>query len=75
MCPFYRTAVVTVERRRKKRDGGAARLPPMPADWCAHVYSPVTRHVATLIVGGPAKLKCAGQLEACQVLASRRPKM
>jgi hypothetical protein len=74
MCPFYRTSPVTVERRRKARESGAAQPPVTAAPWCAHLYSPVTKYIATVIVGGADKLRCSGNLARCQIQASVRPK-
>jgi hypothetical protein len=75
MCPFYRTSPVTVERRRTAREGRAARPPVTGAPWCAHLYSPVTKYIATVIVGGANKLRCAGDLAGCQVRENVRPKI
>jgi hypothetical protein len=74
MCPFYRTSPVTVERRRKARESGPAQPPVAAAPWCAHLYSPVTKYIATVIVGGADRLRCAGNLARCQVQASVRPR-
>jgi hypothetical protein len=74
VCPFYRVQQIVIERRRKRRDEDAVKAP-RPAPWCAHLYSPVTKYVATVIVGGSNKLRCGGDLDKCQVPPTRRPKL
>ena len=70
ICPFYREQqVVPAERRSSRRDGGASE-PAIPlAPWCAHLYSPVSRYVATRTLGGLSKLRCGGELWLVSVSA------
>lgn len=51
-CPFYRVEKILVERRRNARDGQQSPAPPVSAPWCAHLYSPASRFLATRVVGG-----------------------
>jgi len=44
------------------------------AAWCAHLYSPVSKYVATTIAGGADKLQCHGDLAKCQVREALRRK-
>lgn len=74
-CPFYREDVASAERRRRRRDDEPVAAPTLPAPWCAHLYSPVTRYVATMVAGGYRKLQCGGDLDKCQVHPRRRPKL
>jgi hypothetical protein len=74
LCPFYRRDRVFVERRRHRRANES--LPPeLAAAWCAHLYSPVSKYVATRIAGGADKLQCTGDLTKCQVREAVRPKL
>jgi hypothetical protein len=74
-CPFYRVDKVVVERRRSLRDGLPAAEPPeLPAPWCAHLHSPVSKFLATRIVGGADKLHCGGDLQCCDIPLTRGPK-
>jgi hypothetical protein len=77
ICPYYRVErMFFVERRTRRRVG-----PPAPgidhrvAPWCAHLYSPVSQYLATRVVGGADKLRCAGELERCHIPLTRRPKL
>ena len=73
VCPFYRHDRVCVERRRQRR-AIQARPPEVTAAWCAHLYSPVSKYMATRIAGGTDKLQCSGDLAKCQVREAVRPK-
>jgi hypothetical protein len=74
-CPFYRTDRIFVERRRKQRHADpVASTPEIAAPWCAHLYSPVSKYVATRIVGGANKLRCGGDLGSCEIPLALRPK-
>jgi hypothetical protein len=73
-CPFYRLDKASVERRKQRR-AGSLQPPSLAAPWCAHLFSPVSKYVATRIVGGTEKLRCGGDLAKCQVSPSLRPKI
>ena len=73
-CPFYRIDKVIVERRRIIRDGVGSQPPALPAPWCAHLYSPVSKYVATHIVGGANQLRCGGDLDKCHIPLVLAPK-
>jgi hypothetical protein len=73
LCPFYRRDAASVERRRQRRVNQSP-PPNITAAWCAHLYSPVSKYVATRIAGGADKLRCSGDLTKCQVRESLRPK-
>jgi hypothetical protein len=75
LCPFYREDQVAKERRQKRRTEAPGEPPVLAAPWCAHLYSPVTKYVATIVSGGHTRLRCAGELARCQVRPSRRPKV
>jgi hypothetical protein len=75
ICPFYREDQVARERRKKRRLEAAGAPPPVAAPWCAHLYSPVTKYIATIVSGGHERLCCSGDLAKCQVRPSRRPKI
>jgi hypothetical protein len=75
ICPFYREDQVVKERRQQRRAEAPGAPPAFAAPWCAHLYSPVTKYVATIVSGGHARLRCAGDLTRCQVRPSRRPKV
>lgn len=74
VCPFYRIDRIQVERRKKARDEKASVMTDVPAPWCAHLYSPVGKYVATRIVGGANKLRCGGDLDKCQIPPTHGPK-
>jgi hypothetical protein len=74
-CPFYRADKIVVERRHRPRDGQPQSTPAVTAPWCAHLYSPVSKFVATRIVGGANKLRCGGELDRCDIPPARRPKV
>jgi hypothetical protein len=74
ICPFYREEMVARERRRTRREAESDRPPKTSAAWCAHLYSPVSKYVAILVVGGATRLKCGGDLDRCQVRPMHRPK-
>ena len=73
LCPFYRCDRTAFERRRLRRAYPSA-PPERNAAWCAHLYSPVSKYVATRIAGGADKLQCNGDLAKCQVREALRPK-
>jgi hypothetical protein len=73
LCPFYRRDRAAVERRRQRR-ANPSPPPERAAAWCAHLYSPVSKYVATRIAGGADKLRCDGELARCQVRVAVRPK-
>jgi hypothetical protein len=73
-CAFYRVDKIFVERRRARREKDVT-APAIRAPWCAHLYSPVSRFVATRVVGGANKLQCGGDLERCHIPPQRRPKL
>jgi hypothetical protein len=75
ICPFYREAALSNERRKSLRIDAPGTPPRVVAPWCAHLYSPVTKYVATIVSGGHERLKCTGDLGRCQVRPSRRPRM
>ena len=72
-CPFFRAEIIFVERRRAHRIH-MSQTPAVSAPWCAHLYSPVSRFLATNVVGGANKLRCGGELEKCHIPPQRRPK-
>jgi hypothetical protein len=74
LCPFYRIALVSVERRASARQQ-TQQLPSLRAPWCAHLFSPVIRYTSTINVGSLRKLSCDGDMRRCQVIASQRPKL
>jgi hypothetical protein len=74
-CPFYRVDATQVERRKSPRDDSRANLPAARAPWCAHLHSPVTKYVATVVAGGYRRLRCGGDLGNCQIQPTRRPKL
>ena len=74
MCPFYRNAVTSVQAASSARQQTQA-LPLVDAPWCAHLFSPVTRHVTSVSISSPRKLSCGGDICKCQVIASQRPKL
>ena len=74
LCPFYRRDRAFVERRKQWRPSQTP-PPEVLAAWCAHLYSPVSKFVATRITGGAAKLQCEGDLAKCQVREAVRPKI
>jgi hypothetical protein len=74
VCPFYRLDRAIVERRRQRRSEHAQPRP-VPAAWCAHLYSPVSKYLATRIAGGADQLRCGGDLTKCQVRPLFRPKI
>jgi len=73
LCPFYRSDRAVFERRKLGR-AYASPPPQRTAAWCAHLYSPVSKYVATRIAGGADKLQCNGDLAKCQVREALRPK-
>ena len=74
-CPFYRVDATSAERRKSPRDDSAAKEPTLSAPWCAHLHSPVTKYVATIVAGGHRRLKCGGELGNCQIQPTRRPRL
>jgi hypothetical protein len=72
-CSFYREDSLLHEQRGQ--EPAVTMFSPLPptAPWCAHLYSPVTKYVATKIAGGPDRLCCDGDLAKCQVLLPHRP--
>jgi hypothetical protein len=74
-CPFYRVDAISTERRKSPRDDSLAKAPVLPAPWCAHLHSPVTKYVATVVAGGHRRLKCGGELANCQIQPTRRPRL
>jgi hypothetical protein len=75
MAPYSRQDLVVMARRQQRRAEAPGAPPAFAAPWCAHLYSPVTKYVATIVSGGHARLRCAGDLTRCQVRPSRRPKV
>ena len=74
LCPFFRNAVVAVERRGTPRRQ-TQQLPLFDAPWCAHLFSPVMRYTTPISIGSLRKLSCGGDIRRCQVVASQRPKL
>ena len=72
-CSFFREDRLLHEQRGQ--EPAVALFSPVPpaAPWCAHLYSPVTKYVATKIAGGPDRLRCGGDVAKCQVLPPHRP--
>jgi hypothetical protein len=76
VCPFFRVECIKIERRKKPREGTPAPMTgTVPAPWCAHLYSPVSKYLATRVVGGADKLRCGGDLEKCHIPVKQRPKL
>lgn len=75
VCPFYREATTSAERRKRRRTVEVPAMPDIKAPWCAHLYSPVTKYVAVVVAGGWQRLQCSGELAKCQVHPRRRPKL
>ena len=74
-CPFYRVDAAWVERRKSPRDDSDTKAPAARAPWCAHLHTPVTKYVATVVAGGHRRLRCGGDLAKCQIQPTRRPRL
>jgi len=70
-CVFYHEERKIIKSREIRADRQVnAIVKQIP--WCAHMHSPVSKEIATAVIGGGNLLSCGGSLAKCQVPLEKR---